>query len=167
MGLWIKLLCDSSGQAVQLHAVQVASGHAVRQQAEEIAHPAGRFQNVAGGKTHAANDLIHGADDRRAGIMGVQGRGAGGSVFGLTEQPFEFLIFLFPICILRVKRLRKAAPAHIAGKNFLLLRRGGTLLRFHLLQSMNRRQIPAILGFGPALTQMVVGDVEILCETMA
>ena len=167
VGLWIKLLCDSSGQAVQLHAVQAASGHGVRQQTEEIAHPAGRFQNVAGSKSHAANGLIHGADDRRTGVMGVQGRGTGRSIFRLTEQIFEFLIFLFPICILRVKRLRKAAPAYIAGKNFLLLRRGGTIFRFQLLQSADGRQIPSILGFGSALAQMVVSNVEILCDAMA
>ena len=161
VGLGIQLSGDSAGETVQLYAVQAASGHGVRQQAEKIAHAAGRFQNVAGSKSHASNGLIHGADDRRAGVMGVQGRGTGRSIFGLAEQLFEFLIFLFPICILRVKRLRKTAPAHIAGKNFLFFRRGGTVLRFQLLQSADGRQIPAIFGFGSALAQMVVGNVEV------
>ena len=93
--------------------------------------------------------------------MGVQGRGTGRSIFRLTEQSFEFLIFLFSICILWVKRLRKSTPAHIAGKDLLFLRRGGTIFRFQLLQSADGRQIPAIFGFGPALAQMVVGDVEV------
>ena len=113
VGLGIQLSGDSAGETVQLYAVQAASGHGVRQQAEKIAHAAGRFQNVAGSKSHASNGLIHGADDRRAGVMGVQGRGTGRRIFGLAEQLFEFLIFLFPICILRVKRLRKTAPANV------------------------------------------------------
>ena len=40
IGLWVKVLCDPAGNAVQLHAVQPAIVHAFRQKSEEIADTA-------------------------------------------------------------------------------------------------------------------------------
>ena len=71
VGLGIKLLGNAPGEAVQLRAVQLGRGHALRQEAEEIAHAAGGFQDVAAGESHIAHSLIDGLDNGRAGVVGV------------------------------------------------------------------------------------------------
>ncbi len=43
----VQLLGDPAGDAVQLHAGQLAALHHLREHAEEVAHAAGRFQDVA------------------------------------------------------------------------------------------------------------------------
>ena len=58
----LELAGDAPGDAVQLHAVQLAFAHAIREHPEEVAHAAGRFQNVAAVKAHLLHGLINGAD---------------------------------------------------------------------------------------------------------
>ena len=57
-GPLIELLGDASGEAVQLHAVQFRPGHGLRQTAEEVAHAAGRLQDVAGLEAHVGEGII-------------------------------------------------------------------------------------------------------------
>ena len=59
--------------------------------------------------------------------MGVQGTGAGGGVFILGEQPFQFGVFLCPTIFAGVKGIRQTAPAYILGKHLLLLGGGTTV----------------------------------------
>ena len=69
--LGIELLCDAPGNRVQLHAVQTAVSHFLRQHTEEIAHTHRRLQNISGLKSHTAHRFIDGLNDRRAGVVGV------------------------------------------------------------------------------------------------
>ena len=75
--LGIKLFCDASADGIQLHTVQTGAGHFLWQHTEEVADAAGWFQNIASGKTHVADSFINGADDRGAGVVGIQGRRSG------------------------------------------------------------------------------------------
>ena len=79
--LGIELLGDSAGNAVQLHAVEPAAFHALRQQTEEVTHAHGRLQDVAGPEAHAADSLIDCLDNRGAGVVSVQRGSSGGGVF--------------------------------------------------------------------------------------
>ena len=69
--LGIELLCDAPGNRVQLHAVQTAVSHFLRQHTKEIAHTHRRLQNISGLKSHTVHRFIDGLNDRRAGVMGV------------------------------------------------------------------------------------------------
>lgn len=69
--LGIELLCDAPGNRVQLHAIQTAVSHFLRQHTEEITHTHRWLQNISGLKAHAPHRFIDGLNDRRAGVMGV------------------------------------------------------------------------------------------------
>ena len=113
--LGIELLCDAPGNRVQLHAVQTAVSHFLRQHTEEIAHTHRWLQNISGLKSHTAHRFIDGLNDRRAGVMGVEGGASGGDIFLRGQQLFQLGILGSPCRFLRVKGIRKTAPAHIAG----------------------------------------------------
>jgi len=86
--LGIELLCDAPGNRVQLHAVQTAVLHFLRQHTKEIAHTHRRLQNISGLKSHTVHRFIDGLNDRRAGVMGVEGRASGGGIFLRGQQFF-------------------------------------------------------------------------------
>ena len=120
--LGIQLLGNASRDAVQLHPVQAAFPHALRQHPEEIAHAAAGFQHIARPEAQLFHRRINGTDDSRAGVMRVQGRCTGGFVFFLCQQGFQRAVFAVPRLAALIKGLRQAAPAHIAGQHFLFLR---------------------------------------------
>ena len=162
VGFGVKLPGDAPGNTVQLHAVQTAPGHALRQHPEEIAHAAGRLQNVAGTKAHLLHSLIDSADNGGAGVVGVEGGGPRRLIFLRGQQLLQLRILGGPHGFVRVKGIRHAAPAHIAGQHFLLRRRGVPGGFLQVFQQLDCRHIGLILGLGAALAQMVVGDVEVL-----
>ena len=83
--LRVQHLGNAPGDAVQFHAVQTAVLHGVRQHSEEVAHAHTRFQNVTAAETHALHGIVDATDDGGAGVVGIQHRAAGGSVFVLGE----------------------------------------------------------------------------------
>ena len=91
--LGIELPCDAPGNQVQLHTVQTAVSHFLRQHPEEVSHTHRRFQNVAGLKAHASHRFIDGLDNRRAGVVGVQGGASGGCIFLRGQQFLQLGIF--------------------------------------------------------------------------
>ena len=111
--LGIKLLCDAPRNAVQLHAVQTAIPHRLRQTAEEVAHAHCRLQNVARLKAHVADSLIDRFDNRGACVMGVQRRGPCSIVVLIRQEAFQLGVFRSPCGFIRVKGVGQAAPAHI------------------------------------------------------
>ena len=80
-GFLIKLLGDSSGNAIQFHAVQLRLRHAVGQHTKEVTDTAGGFQNVALSEVHALQRLIHGSNDHRRRVKCRQGGFPGGCIF--------------------------------------------------------------------------------------
>ena len=111
VGLGVELPGDAPGNAVQLHAVQTAPGHALRQHPEEIAHTAGRLQNVAGAEAHLFYRVVNGADHSGAGVVGVEGRGPGRFIFLRGQKLFQFGVLLGPGSFGWVEGIRHAAPA--------------------------------------------------------
>ena len=161
VGFGIKLFGNPAADGIQFHAVQTAPGHALRQHPEEVAHAHRRLQNVAGTEAHLLHSLINGADNGGAGVVGIEGGGPGRFVFLRGQQLLQLRILGGPRGFVRVKGIRHAAPAHIAGQHFLLCRRslpGGFLQVF---QQLDRRHIGLVLGLGAALAQMIVGDAEV------
>ena len=161
-GIGIEMAGDAPGDAVQLHAVQLAFAHALREHPEEVAHAAGRFQNVSAVKAHLLHGLINGADHHRAGVVGVQGGGSGRLVFLRGQKLLQFGILLCPGSFGRVESLRHAAPAHIAGKDFLLVRAGLPARRLKLLQQPDGGDIGLIFEPRSAFPQVVIRDAEVL-----
>ena len=120
------------------------------------------FQDVAGLKSHAAHSLVNRFDDRRAGVVRVEGGTSGSSVFLRGQQFLQLGIFLAPAFLVGVKGIGKAAPAHIPRKDFLLFRRcllGGFLQVFQQLDCLD---IGLELSLGAAFAQVIVSDTEIL-----
>ena len=124
---------DATGYAVQLHAVQLGRCHGLGQAAEEVAHAAGGLQDVAGLEAHAAQSLVDSADNHGRSKVGVQGAGPGGNVLVIGQQGFQFGVLGGPLGLVRLKGVRDAAPAHIAGEDLLLGRSGNTALGFQVL----------------------------------
>ena len=79
--LGVELLCDPAGNAVQLHAVEPAAFHALRQHTEEVAHAHAWLQNVPGLEAHILHRVVDGADNGGAGVVSVQRGSSGGGVF--------------------------------------------------------------------------------------
>ena len=163
VGLGVELLCNPSTDGIQFHAIQTAVSHFFRQHTEEIAHTAGRLQDVAGLKTHAAHGLIDGPDYRGTGVVRVEGGTSGGSIFFRGQQLFQLGIFRSPCGLLRVKGVGQTAPAHILGKNFLLLRRCLFSGFLQIFQQLDCRDIGLKLGFRTAFAQMLIGNAEVFC----
>ena len=78
-------------------------------------------------KTKPLRGLIHGADDHRRGVMGVEGGGAGGTVF-LVGQDFRKLdLFLVPVRAVHVKHLGHRTPADIFDQQSFFVRGSRTI----------------------------------------
>ena len=69
--LLVQLLGDPPREGVQLHAIQLTFGHALRHQPKEVANAAGRFQDVARAESHILHRLIDGLDDGGRSVVGV------------------------------------------------------------------------------------------------
>ena len=122
--LGIKLLGNTSGDAVQLHAVELAALHLLRQQAKKVANAHRRLQNVTALEAHIADRFIDCLDDGGTGVMGIQRGRSGSGVFLRGECGVQLCKLVRPVWLILVEGIRKTAPAHIAGEDFLLLRAG-------------------------------------------
>ena len=164
ISLGIKLPRDAPGDAVQLHTVQAAARHAVRQHPEEIAHTHGRFQNVAAGEAHLRDSIVHRPDDDRAGVVRIKRRSACRFVFLWREYGGKLAVFIRPCRLVGVKGICQTAPAHIAREYLLLILRCQSTLGFNLLEPLDGGQIVAKLGFRAAFSQMFIRNPEIFCH---
>ena len=153
----IKLAGDASGEIVQLHAVELAAAHAFRQHTEKIADTAGWLQNVALREAHLPQGDIDAADDHRRRKERRERGFAGGGVFGIGKQFFQFSVTR----IFLVKEVRQTAPAHILRQYRLFLRCGGAVLCLHGFQSTDRVQIVLKTLQRRALSDMVIIDAVI------
>ena len=157
-GVLVKLLGNPAADTVKLHAIGFAARHIRREQAQEVAGAAGRLQDVALGKAHLGQGLVDSPDDHGRRVKGGQGAGPGRRVFLQIQQGFQLLIVGAGF----LKAVRKAAPAHITGQDFLFFGGGQTFLRFDLLQGADSGGIGRVFLAGGAVAQGVVGDVEIM-----
>lgn len=154
----VELPGDAAGNAVQFHAVDLAIPHAVRQHSDEVADAAGRLQQVAAFQAHLCQRLVDGVDENGRGIKCGQAAGTGGGIFLLGEQRFQFGV----PAVLFIEAVGKAAPAHIAGKGFLFLRRRQTVFLLDPLQGTDGGRIGRILFCLAAHAQRPVCDAEVM-----
>ena len=119
-----------------------------------MADAAGRLQHVALPEAHLPQRGVDAADHHRRRIEGGQCGFPRRGVLRFGQQAFQFLI----PAVLGVEAVRKATPAHIFGQHLLLLRRGRTVLRLHLLQKPYRCHVVGIPLAGRCCTQSIVGD---------
>ena len=159
--LGIELLGDSAGDAVQLHTVQAASLHLLREKPKKVPDAHGRLQDVAGLEAHVAHRLINRLDDRGAGVMGVQRGRSGSGVLLRGKCGVQLCKFVCPIWLVLVEGIRKTAPAYIAGENFLLLRGSLRAFKLQFFQEIDGNHIRPELGFCAADAQLIVHDAEV------
>jgi len=154
----IKLSGDAAGNTVEFHAVDLAIPHAVRQHSHKVANAAGRLQQVAAFQAHLCQRLIDGVDENGRGIKSGQAAGTGGGIFLLGEQRFQLGV----PAVLFIEAVGKAAPAHIAGKGFLFLRRCQTVFLLDPLQGTDGGRIGRILFCLAAHAQLPIHDVKVV-----
>ena len=119
-----------------------------------MADAAGRLQHVALPEAHLSQRGVDAVDHHRRRVEGGQRGLPRCGIFLLSQQASQSLVIVVPW----VKAVRKASPAHIFGQHLLLLRRGRTVLRLHLLQKPYRRHVVGIPLAGRCCTQSIVGD---------
>ena len=157
-GVLVKLARNPPGNGIQLYAIGFAARQICGEQAKEITGAAGWLQNVALGKAHLSEGLIDSPDDHGRRVKGGEGAGPGRCVFLRIQQGFQLLIVGAGF----LKAVRKAAPAHIAGQDFLFFGRGQPFLRFDLLQRADGGSIGRVFLAGGAMAQGVIGNTEIM-----
>ena len=96
--------------------------------------------------------------------MSVQNRTAGGFVFLLGEQPFQFGVLLCPTVLVRVKGIRQTTPAYILRKHLLFFGSGTAVLLFQSEQRFDGFDIPGELLFGTACAEFLIRNTEISGE---
>ena len=115
---------------------------------------AGRLQHVALPEAHLPQRGVDATDHHWRRIEGGQRGFPRRGIFRFGQQASQSLVIVVPW----VKAVRKATPAHIFGQHLLLLRRGRTVLRLHLLQKPYRCHVVGIPLTGRCCAQGIVGD---------
>ena len=162
----IEFLSDTPADGIQLHTVQIAVSHGIRQHSEKVSDSHCRLQNIPAFKSHLLNNIINGTDNGRTGVMSVQGTGSCRRIFLRRQSCMEFPEFPSPICLVFIESVRKSAPAHIAGKNFLLFRSCIPFFRFQFSEYLYGIHIGSEFCFCPAFAKMVICDVKIDCRNI-
>ena len=161
VGVLVELLCNTSCDAVEFHAVELAVRHAFGEQTEEVADTAGGFQDIAHAEAHLFNRSVHRLNDRGACVMGVQHGSTSGFVFLWGQGFVEFPELICPRCVVFLKYLRQTAPAHVPGKDFLFFGRCKALFKLDSLQCPYRIHVHAELRFRSAMTESIVRNAEV------
>ena len=95
--IWIKRLGEPGGEQVDFNAGNRRVGvHLLRRQADEVAQPAGRFQNAPMPETETRERSVHPANNDRRCVVGVECRGAGGRVLLVRQKFGQFDLLLEP-----------------------------------------------------------------------
>ena len=154
--IWIKRLGEPGGEQVDFNAGNRRVGvHLLRRQADEVAQPAGRFQNAPMPETETRERGVHSTNDDRRGVVGVECRGAGGRVFVVGQKFGQFDLLLEPFARVDIEHLRQPAPADVPHEHRLFVIRGRALFGFEAAQELDRRDIGAELLFERPLAEVV------------
>ena len=160
-GIGIELLSNSSGDGIQFHTIQATALHLRGQHTKEVTDTHGRFQNISCFKAHLSDRIVDGANDRRAGVMCVQGGSSCRSIFIFGKQVFQCLILLRPISLVRVKGICQTAPTDIIRQNLLFFGSGVPVLAFQFEQSFNGCDVSCEFLLRSTFTDVVIRDVEV------
>ena len=157
----IELLSNSAGDGIQFHTIQAAALHFRREHTKEVADTHSRLQNISRFKAYLSDRIIDGANDRRAGVMCIQGGSSCRSIFIFGKQVFQCLILLRPISLVRVKSICQTAPTDIIRQNLLFFGSGVPVLAFQFEQSFNGCDVSCEFLLRPTFTDVVIRDVEV------
>ena len=160
--LGIELFCNSSRDAVQLNAVELAVLHRLWQTAEEVTDTHRRLQNVAGLKAHIANSFIDSLDDGRTCVVSVQRGASRCGVFFGRKGRIEFRKLILPVVLCLVKGICKTTPTDVFRKDFLFFLCGLSAVKLQFFQKVDSIHVHAELCFCTAFAQVVVGDAEVV-----
>ena len=160
----IELSGNTPCNGVQLHTIEFASLHGIRQHTEEIADAHRRLQNVPFLKAHLCQRIVDSPDDRGRSVVGIERGCSGSGIFFLCQSCPQFPVFICPTGFALIESVCKATPAHELGQNLLFLRRSIAPLSLQPLQSVDGIHICPEFGFRTAFTKMVVCDTEVGCR---
>ena len=125
-------LFDHSNFEKEIHLCRILNRKKIRvevfgTETNEVADARRGFQNTefpAISQPNSGEPLIDTSDDGFRGIVGVLRGAAGRRIVVRGEQTLQFPVFSGPLLVFGIKDLRQPAPANIADKDFLFLRRG-------------------------------------------
>ena len=160
-GIGIELLSNSAGDGIQFHTIQAAALHFRREHTKEVADTHSRLQNISRFKAHLSDRIVDGANDRRTGVMCIQGGSSCRSIFILGKQVFQCLILLRPISLVRVKGICQTAPTDIIRQNLLFFGSGVPVLAFQFEQGFNGCDVSCEFLLRSTFTDVVICDVEV------
>ena len=112
----IKLLRNSPGNTVKLHAVEFRVIHAFGNKPHKVADAAGRLQHIAGLKVHVLQGTVHRLNHHGRRIEGRQRGFSRRRIFLIGKHILQLGI----MGIVLLEELRETAPTHIVGKHTLL-----------------------------------------------
>ena len=98
--------------------------------------------------------------------MSVQGTGSCRRIFLRRQSCMEFPEFPSPICLVFIESVRKSAPAHIPGKDFLLFRSCVPFFRFQFSEHLYGIHIGSEFCLRPAFAKMIICDMKIDCRNI-
>lgn len=137
----------------------------------EVADTRRGFQNTefpAISQPNSGEPLIDTSDGGFRGIVGVLRGAAGRRIVFRGEQTLQFPVFSGPLLVFGIKDLRQPAPANIADKDFLFLRRGQfRVVGLELFEQAYGGDIVRILGFRAANAQPVFGSYPVIFRLMS
>jgi len=120
-----------------------------------MADAAGGFEHAPAFETEPPGGLIHRADDRGRGVMGVQGGGAGGTVFFVRKNSRKLDLFLAPVGVVHVEYLWQPAPADVFDQHRFFFLGRGPFLGVELSQRFDCRDVSLKFLLGSAFAQPV------------
>ena len=138
----IKRLGDARGQRINFNAGDGrAAEHVFGHEADEMADAAGGFEHAPAFEAEPLGGAIHRADDGRRGVMGVEGGGAGGTMFFVRKDFRKPELLLAPVGVVHVEHLGHRAPADVFYERGFFLRRRRAFLGIELPQRFDCRDV--------------------------
>src|SRR5699024_3277281 len=99
----IEFLSDTPTDGVQLHSIEIAVSHGVREHTEKVTDTHCRFQNISCFKSHLSDRIIDGTNDGRTGIVGIQGTSSCCGIFFRRQGCIKFSEFLSQLALFSSK----------------------------------------------------------------
>ena len=159
----VQQLRQPGGDRVNLDAGDQRAGvHVVGHEADEVAEAQGRLQDATVREPEPLQRRVHGPDDDRRGVMGVEGGGAGGVQFLWAEELLQPLPFSLPLVVPGIEDLGQPAPADVTDQHALLVVRRCAALGLNPLQQFDGSEVVLAIALEGAVAEPVgVGDAVI------
>lgn len=153
---WVEMPRNLGCQWIELDRREMGRGtHRRRHESDEIADAGGRLEDAAAVEPDTLQALVDTVDDGLRRVVRVLCRSARTVVLIFGEKAGELEVFVLPVLIAMVERLRQAAPAYVAHEDRLFVRRRDALLITKLQEQLQCGDVVTILRLGAALPEPV------------